>query len=309
MVPASKQVDTVGATVTVREGWNRHNAHWHDFDSCLLTNRTGVTLAVGDVVTLDTANDKSVVASDAQNSLQPYVVAQASIANGATGEFGRCGVMPVNVTGATFRGRLLRKGTGTRTAEDSGQWAYEDYVQGGALGIALSGAAAAGQITALWFGRPFNHRTYVIDLAPTAALTSSPATTLYSKTFTGVPLRFGDILRISMSKQSFETVSQNNQYEVRVNGVSIVMSQLGITPTDWDFAHVELAVQASNVIAGVILMDRYEANFGYGIGKTAGLPDITLGTWTLEVIGRFTGTDLSKAFQMDYVFIELMRGT
>ncbi len=127
----------------------------------VLTNLSGVTLAAGDVVALDTTNDSAVVLGDTVSSKAQFVVALESIAHTATGEFCLSGICAVNVTGTITRGRYLRKSATSKVAEDSGtlHGAATDPPQG-TFALALTGGTTS--ITARLFGL-----TYQGSTAPT----------------------------------------------------------------------------------------------------------------------------------------------
>jgi len=110
-----------------------------------LTNRTGGSLAVGDVVGLDTTNNDSVVLADTAGATAPLVVALTSVANLAAGLFAHVGrVSVVNVTGAVTRGNYLRKSATTKVAEDSGIAMGATTPNTGAFAVALGSAAGPG---------------------------------------------------------------------------------------------------------------------------------------------------------------------
>jgi len=107
----------------------------------LLTNRSGGSVAQGDVVIRDDANDKSFTTSTTQGDRKVVgVVLDASIADLASGRivtFG--GPVKVNVTGAVARGDYLRQSATAKLAESAGA----AYVEG-VFGIALTSAAGPG---------------------------------------------------------------------------------------------------------------------------------------------------------------------
>src|SRR5581483_10731663 len=96
------------------DGWS-----FQSFLPIPLTNRTGVTLTLGDVVRVSTAADESAVLDDVLGSLGRFYVAQpqnggggggsGSITNLSTGLFGRSGRMIVKAQGTINRGEYVRK--------------------------------------------------------------------------------------------------------------------------------------------------------------------------------------------------------
>jgi hypothetical protein len=160
-----------------------------------LTNRTGVTLAAGDVVTLSTAADSSVVLGDTVSSKAPFVVALASIANNATGPFLVVGVATVTVAGAVTRGRYLRKAATTLAAEDSGTLvgAATDPPTG-AFAIALAGSAGGSVLAWLLGSTRITASTPTITGLPrvwglTGDNNGSTPTTQYDLAATGAVVR------------------------------------------------------------------------------------------------------------------------
>jgi hypothetical protein len=120
-----------------------------------LTNRTGASLAIGDIVTYDAGNDNSVKLDDVVSSRSQFVVALAAISNTVAGEFATQGIVTVNTTGAIARGQYVRKSATARVVEDAGV-AMTSGVDAptGALGVALT-TAAAGQVTIALFGKTY----------------------------------------------------------------------------------------------------------------------------------------------------------
>lgn len=148
-------VDNVTPAETIKSGWTKYNAHWHEYDAVLLTNSASGSTAVGDVLALSTAGDSAAVLGDTQSSLQQYVVAEAVIANAATGEFARSGIVSAKAQGSIARGQYVRKSATARAVEDSGTAVGATTAPpSGALGIALA-AAAGGLVTCLWFGATY----------------------------------------------------------------------------------------------------------------------------------------------------------
>src|SRR5262245_8988343 len=74
-----------------------------------LTNRTGVQVIGGDVVTVDPSNNNSVILGDTAGATRQFLVALGTIANNDAGIFGQVGSAIVRVFGAVTRGNYLRK--------------------------------------------------------------------------------------------------------------------------------------------------------------------------------------------------------
>ena len=115
------------------------------------TNNTGVTLAVGDVVTTDATLDSAVTLDDTQGSLRQFLVSLDTPLNGAVGRFLKFGSRTtVNVLTAV-RGNFLRKSSTTRVLEDTGVAAASFVMPPmGTVGLAETNAAA-GQCIAMLF--------------------------------------------------------------------------------------------------------------------------------------------------------------
>lgn len=151
----ANQIDNIAPADNLKVGADRYNAHWHEYDALTLTNRTGGSLGAGDVVALDTAADASAVLDNTVSAERPYVVAMATIANLATGEFARGGLITsVKATGSIARGEYVRKSATTKTVESAGVTiaATSAHPPLGTLGVATK-AAAAGVVDVLWFDK------------------------------------------------------------------------------------------------------------------------------------------------------------
>jgi hypothetical protein len=117
-----------------------------------LTNRTGVTLVVGDVVAVDAGSATSVELGDVIRSKRVFAVARSAPADLALGVFAQTGVNPVKVQGTVAIGRYLVKSATTRALEDSGiSVETGGLAPPGAVAVSLS-ADAAGLATALLLG-------------------------------------------------------------------------------------------------------------------------------------------------------------
>jgi hypothetical protein len=157
---ASNLPDTTpGSADKLKPAFEKVKAHWHEYDGATLTNRTGGGLVAGDVVALSTADDASVILTDTAGSRRQYVVARATIANAAAGEFGRAGTMSVKAQGAVARGAFVQKSATTKAVETTGI-VMPETPPVGALGVALA-AAAGGFVTVIWFDQPIVPRKVV----------------------------------------------------------------------------------------------------------------------------------------------------
>jgi hypothetical protein len=143
----SAKSDGADATLVRPSNWNAE----HDA-GIELTNRTGIELVVGDIVTLSSANDESVVLGDTLDSMQAFLVAQGTIADLAAGLFTQSGAAVVKVAGPTVRGNYLGKSATTTALYDLGLASTSQLPPPGAVGIALTGAGAAGTVSAYLFG-------------------------------------------------------------------------------------------------------------------------------------------------------------
>lgn len=144
----SAKSDGGDATLVRPSNWNAG----HDI-GIQLTNRSGGTLVVGDVLALSAANDESAILGDTAASLQTYVVAQGTPANLAQGIFTQTGAVTVKVNAATTRGNYLQKSSGAKALEDTGVAAGANTPPPiGAVGIALTSAGGAGTVIGHLFG-------------------------------------------------------------------------------------------------------------------------------------------------------------
>lgn len=119
-----------------------------------LTNRVGNAILLGHVVTVDPANDTSVIADDTAGSTRPFVVALEGLDNGATGTFGGSGQATVITVGVVTRGHYLRKAASSSAVEDTGVASSANPPPVGSLGVALTATASVGtsSVQAILFG-------------------------------------------------------------------------------------------------------------------------------------------------------------
>ncbi len=147
---ASNQVDNVTPAETIKAGFDKYNAHWHEYEAATLTNSAAGSTAVGDVLAV---SSQTAILGDTVSSLQTYVVAMAVIANAATGEFARSGVVSAKANGAIAAMQYVRKSATARCIEDAGTAVGATTTPpAGAVGIALA-AASGGFCTILLFER------------------------------------------------------------------------------------------------------------------------------------------------------------
>ena len=107
-----------------------------------LTNKSGGSVAAGDVVILDGGNDQAFTTTTRESDLRIVGVATEAIAVDASGRIARYGVIAVvNVTGAIARGEWLVTSTTVKLAKSS--LSYSKPTDGG-LGIALTATAGPG---------------------------------------------------------------------------------------------------------------------------------------------------------------------
>lgn len=116
-----------------------------DFSPITLTNRSGSTTAIGDVLAISTADDTSTVIDDVATSLRRYVIAQDIITDGSLGLFAASGVAVAKCSGSVVRGRYVLKGAaiaGSKLVTDSGVLATASAVPPlGTIGVALAAAS------------------------------------------------------------------------------------------------------------------------------------------------------------------------
>jgi hypothetical protein len=197
-VPTSKQIDNIAPGESLAAGADKINQHWHNYDAVELTNRTGAQRVSGDVVALDTANDSSVVSGDVVGSLRPFVVAQATIANTAVGEFARSGLIVAKSTGAILKGEYIRKSATANAVETTGVTQADQVPPPvGSLGVATV-AAAGGFVTAHFYGRTVD--TGPLDRSGTDVPWSNTAAeqTLYSLSIKGGTLSTKNKVTLSL---------------------------------------------------------------------------------------------------------------
>jgi hypothetical protein len=109
-----------------------------------LTNKSGGSVAPGDVVIVDTANNDSFTTTTSANSVQQIGVAQETIANNASGRVLVAGYAPlVNVNASVTRGRYLFTHTVAKQAAESATYGA------GAFAVVLTSGATP---TACLFG-------------------------------------------------------------------------------------------------------------------------------------------------------------
>lgn len=112
-----------------------------------LTNRSGASVAAGDVVILDTANDSSFTTTATADAVVVIGVADETIANAALGKVQVGGLATVATTGAISRGDRLATSTTAKLAKGKADGGAGDFA------LAVTGhAGPTGSVTALLFG-------------------------------------------------------------------------------------------------------------------------------------------------------------
>lgn len=150
-------VDIADTTQVLASDWNAQHLVAEE-----LTNRTGVTLAVGDVVALDSANNESVVLADTQGVVRALFCHLGKISgrglvsssNLDVGFYANQGDHLTLVNGAVTRLNYLRKSATTRVLEDMGISSLASPPPSGCVAIALASAVGPGAATiqAQWLG-------------------------------------------------------------------------------------------------------------------------------------------------------------
>jgi hypothetical protein len=117
-----------------------------------LTNRTGGTVAAGDIVVPDTGHDTAFVICGSPTTYGgPILIATESIANLATGLLAVGGYITVNTVGTVTSGHFLKLSSSSpQLVQDAGT----DPSIKGIIGVAFTGCTGAGQVTALIYHKP-----------------------------------------------------------------------------------------------------------------------------------------------------------
>jgi hypothetical protein len=155
--------DGVDTSLVLPSDWNLNHVIAEE-----MTNRTGGTLTIGDVVTFSTSNDDSVIAGDTASSLRPYVVllgkrsgrTLVNASNLDVAWFARSGVVTCKNQGAVTRGNYVVKSSTAYAVQDSGT-AYTSAPPAGALGVAVASAGGSGTMLIYLFGATFPGSTAV----------------------------------------------------------------------------------------------------------------------------------------------------
>lgn len=154
---SSGVVDIADTTQVLASDWNATHILADE-----MTNRSGVTLAIGDVVAVDTANNESVVADDTVGKLRAYLAtvgkisarSLVSVNNLDLGYFTNTGTVTTLVNGVVTRGNYLKKSATARALEDTGTSSNGNAAPNGSLAVAEESAAGPGTATlkVLWLG-------------------------------------------------------------------------------------------------------------------------------------------------------------
>lgn len=135
----------------IRDPSQTDGAAWVEPATVRLTNRTGGTHTVGDVVVLDSVNDSSVAASTTQGSLKKVFVALEANGNTVAGIYAAEGPVTAKAQGIIARHQYVRLSATTGAVEDAGAaMTTGTPAPLGAVGVALS-AAAAGVVVVYLF--------------------------------------------------------------------------------------------------------------------------------------------------------------
>lgn len=136
----------------------------------VLTNKTGVALVAGNVVAIDSGNDTAVALGDTVSTLKKLAVAQASIANNASGPFVLVGRTTLSVQGTATRGNFFRKSATTLKVEDAGVAMNDTNVPAAGVQGVFTTADSGGLATGILFSKPaaasLETGTYSADLGP-----------------------------------------------------------------------------------------------------------------------------------------------
>jgi hypothetical protein len=194
----------------------------------LLTNKTGVTLAVGDVVTIDSGNDSAVVLADTASTQKQLLVSLNATANNALGRFRKAGIVAtLNVTGVVTRGNYLVKSVTTKVAADSGV-AQGDTTNPpvGSFAVALTGSGGGGSVVGLLFGLTVGSLTLTIPVKiwiPAAGANNTVAAPIYDLPASNAPVATA----YGTSPNKFGGLDH-------ADGASALTSQFSVRlPSDW----------------------------------------------------------------------------
>ena len=154
------------------------------YDRATLTNSAAGSTAVGDVLAV---SSQTAILGDTVSSLQKFVVAQAIIANAASGEFARSGVVSAKSQGTIAAMQYVRKSATARAIEDAGVavGATASPPQG-AAGFAMA-AASGGFCTIFLFDTPAAAPFYQAGADDTERTTVSTSFATLS-TFSGLSI-------------------------------------------------------------------------------------------------------------------------
>ena len=141
-----------------------------------LTNKSGGSLAAGDLVIQDTGNDSAVTTTTAEGSTAQAFVCLETISNNAAGYFlAGPGIVTMTAADAITRGNSLRTSGTAKRATDSSTFTTGDF------GVALEAASGAAETFSAFFrGTDLGGADPV--LLATAAAATPAAKTLYADT-------------------------------------------------------------------------------------------------------------------------------
>ena len=143
-----------------------------------LTNKSGGSLAAGDLVIQDTGNDSAVTTTTAEGTVKQAFVSLETISNNAAGYFlAGPGIVTMTAADAITRGSFLRTSTTAKRATDSSTFSAGDF------GVALEAASGAAETFLAFFGGTnFSADSSGIVTLTTVAPSTPTAKTMYSDT-------------------------------------------------------------------------------------------------------------------------------
>jgi len=156
-----------------------------------LTNKSGGSLAAGDLVIQDTGNDSAVTTTTSVGSTATAFVCLETIANNSAGYFlAGPGIVTLTAADAVSRGNSLRTSSTVKRVTDASSFTTGDF------GVALEAASGAGETFSAFFrGTDLGGADPV--LLATAAASTPAAKTLYEDS----------IVKMWVSKTGFGTPS------------------------------------------------------------------------------------------------------
>lgn len=207
------------------------------YDHVQLTNSSGASTAVGDVLCYSTAGDTAAILCDTSASLQKYVVALQVITNTSTGYFARSGRVLAKTTGTIARGQYVKKSVTTLVIDDAGTAVSATAKPPiGTIGIALT-AAASGSATIHLFDKPVYFPGITSATQDVATIESTTSTTYTDLATVGpaVTLTPGRATNqmIHIKAQMRNSATTGETYiSVAIAGVAAVVADSAMTTSD-----------------------------------------------------------------------------